>query len=135
ALDRARATVYVVDQRAMILKRLGPIQSRNRTNVMKLNPRFKQMIEDQERYIRRIDAAQETMTELAEDSGGAFWDPPDTDEFETACRSLIFDLGSEFVVAYTSERPIGDTRLHDLKVYPNRLGLRVRIRRGIYSRP
>ena len=135
ALDRARATVYIVDQRTMILKKLGPIQSGNRTNVMMLNPRFRQMIEDLERYIRTIDGAQQDMTELAENSGGAFWDPASETEFTNACRSLIHDLGSEYVVAYTSERTVGDTRLHDLKVYPNRLGLRVRVRRGIYSRP
>jgi VWFA-related protein len=135
AVDRARATVYVVDQRAMILARLKPIASKNRTNVMKLNPRFRQMVEDQERYIRTIDAAQETMKELAGSSGGAFWDPATADEFTEACRSLIFDMGSEYVIAYTSERPVGDTALHDLKVYPNRLGLKVRIRHGVYSNP
>jgi len=135
ALDRARATVYVVDQRAMIMGRLGPLQSKNRTNVMKLNPRFRQMVEAQERYIRMIEAAQTALADLAAGSGGEFWDPAGEPEFTEACRSLIFDMGSEYVVAYTSERPVGDTKLHDLKVYPNRLGLKVRIRHGIYSKP
>ena len=133
ALDRARTTVYVVDQRAMVMGRLGPLQSKNRTNVMQLNPRFRQMVEDQERYIRTIEAAKTTLADLAAGSGGEFWDPPSEAEFTDACRSLLFDIGSEYVVAYTSERPVGDTKLHDLKVYPNRLGLKVRIRSGIYS--
>jgi VWFA-related protein len=135
ALDRARATLYIVDQRTMIMTRLGPLQSKNRTNVMKLNPRFRQMVEDQERYIRTIEAAQTTLADLAAGSGGQFWDPPTELEFTDACRSLISDMGSEFVVAYTSERPVGDTKLHDLQVYPNRLGLKVRIRHGVYSKP
>jgi len=115
--------------------RLGPLQSKNRTNVMKLNPRFRQMVEAHERYIRTIEAAQTALADLAAGSGGEFWDPAGEPEFTEACRSLIFDMGSEYVVAYTSERPVGDTKLHDLKVYPNRLGLKVRIRHGIYSKP
>ena len=93
------------------------------------------MVDDQERYIRTIDAARETMKELADNSGGAFWDPANADEFTEARRSVIFDMGSEYVIAYTAERPVGDTALHDLKVYPNRLGLKVRIRHGVYSKP
>jgi hypothetical protein len=135
ALDQARATVYVIDQSRMILARMKPIESNNRTNVMKLNPRFRQMVQDQERYVRIVDAEQKTMKELADNSGGAFWDSSSADQFGQAGRSLVFEMGSEYVIAYTSERPVGDTTLHDLKVYPNRLGLRVRIRHGVYSKP
>jgi VWFA-related protein len=135
ALDRARATVYVVDQSPMILAQLKPHSSKDRFNVMKINPRFRQMVENQQRYMGIIEAEQKTMKDLAESSGGAFWDPANADEFKPASRSLISEMGSEYMVAYTSERPREDTALHDLKVYPNRLGLKVRVRRGVYSSP
>jgi VWFA-related protein len=134
ALDQARATVYVIDQSPMILARLKPIAS-DRGNVMKLNPRFRQMMENEQRYVAAIQAEEKTMQQLAESSGGAFWDPRTADEFNRAYRSLIFDMGSEYVIAYTSERPVDDHALHDLKIYPNRLGLKVRIRHGVYSKP
>jgi len=135
ALDRARATVYIVDQSPLILARLRPHACKDRFNVMKLNPRFRQMVENQQRYMAIIEAEQSTMKDLAESSGGAFWNPATADEFKQVSPSVIFDIGSEYIIAYTSERPIGDMALHELKVYPNRLGLRIRVRHGVYSNP
>jgi VWFA-related protein len=136
ALDRARATVYTIDQSSMIVKELKPaVTNKSPSNLLSLGlqPSYREMIADWQRYMGIIQEEEKTMKSLAEDSGGTFWDPGDAAEFRKDWGALISAMGSEYVVAYFSDREAGDTALHELKVYPSSPGLEVKARHGVYA--
>jgi VWFA-related protein len=126
ALDRARATVYVLAQNSIILQRARPKAfSRDintRTNVA-LDPAYRQMIVRMQHYTTMVESEGATLRSLAEDSGGIFWDPPTGERFQEAIGFLIGEIGSEYVISYLSERSRGDAGLHEVNIYPNRVGL------------
>lgn len=135
ALDRARVTVYIVDQSAMIVKAFKPVaSSKDLSNLLSLglDPKYREMVAEWQRYIVDIQDEERTMKNLAEDSGGEFWNPVDPAEFAKSTRALVSSIGSEYVLAYSTERERGDTSFHDLRVYPGRPGLSVKVRHGVY---
>jgi Ca-activated chloride channel family protein len=135
ALDRARATVYVVAQSSLILKDLKRLAFSHSPNVA-LNagtdPKYREFIANLRRYCTIVESEVATLKALAEDSGGAFWDPT-TDEFKNVSDQVISEIGSEYVVAYSTERSSKDQEFHSLNVYSSRVGLKVRARHGVYS--
>ena len=135
ALARARATVYIIDQSAMIVKDFKPVvYSKHPVDLLNMgvDQKYRQMIQEWRQYISDIENEVKTMNGLAEDSGGAFWNPADAEEFHRDWSSLISAIGSEYVIAYRSEREVGDKSLHELKIYPNRPGLTVSSRHAVY---
>jgi GTP cyclohydrolase III len=48
-------------------------------------------------------------------------------------NQLIEEIGSEYIIAYSSERQPQDTKFHQIKVYSIRTDLKVRVRSGIYA--
>jgi VWFA-related protein len=136
ALDRARATVYVIAQNSMILSGVRP-KAFNHDRISRLNiamdSAYRAMIVRMQHYATVIEDERATLEELAEASGGAFWDPPTIDSFNDDAGFMVGEIESEYIIAYLSERPANDTGPHDLKVFPNHVGLKVRARRSIYS--
>src|SRR5262249_46681779 len=101
ALDRARATVYVIAQNSMILKKAkGTAYSHDintRVNTA-LDPKYREMIVRMQHYATMVESEGATLRSLAEDSGGIFWDPPTVDRFQEAIGFLIGEIGSEYVI-------------------------------------
>jgi VWFA-related protein len=136
AIDRSRATVYCIDQSWLIRKDLGPVAHRKSLSELMsqgMDPKYREQVANERRYMEAIEAEEKTMQSLAEDTGGAFWNLGAANEFKPAETALITDIGSEYVVSYLSERKAGDAALHELKVYPSRMGLAIKSRRGVYS--
>ncbi len=78
-----------------------------------------------------IEAAHDTMNQIAEDTGGkAFYNRNDLD---AAIRSAIIDGSSYYDVAFVPQNYVADGRLHTLKVKAKRSGLQLRYRRGYFA--
>ena len=155
AMHRARATVYVFNHAAVLIREL-------RSQVF--NPlAFWEMIDPVVRkrylmlrqYVREMEAGEVNFRGLAEETGGAVWDPenriecvktaksgavdfvkpidPDgKTDCETIRKQIVSEIGTEYVVAYSSERKADDSAFHPIRVYSIRTDLKVRVRRGIY---
>jgi len=97
ALDRARATLYVIAQNSMILAGVKP-KAFNHDRVSRLNiamdPGYRALIVKMQHYAAVVEAERATLKDLAEASGGYFWDPPTIDSFNDAARFMISEIGS-----------------------------------------
>lgn len=137
ALDRSSATIYVLAQSSMIVKGLkhafsrGPMMGIN----VATDPKFRELIRNLQRYSTIVEGEIRTLKSLAEDSGGVFWDPESPDDFKEAYRNAISEIGSEYIVAYSSEWRPDDHGIHNLSIYSSRPGLKIRTRRRLYSTP
>lgn len=130
---RARATVYVVSQNEMLLRELKPRAFNVLSEYEMLDPQTRKRIERLRAYYRKLEAAEITLKGLAEETGGAMWNPANRLEFAKLSPQVGTELGTEYVFAYSTERQPDDTRFHAINVYPTRPGLQVRSRRGIYA--
>ncbi len=156
AMHRARATVYVVSQAAMLLHELKPKVEKPLPVIKRLDPVARKMHELLQRYVGELEAGQEPLQTLAEETGGKVWDFEQridcadsqnhyggamaepgqvihTIDCEEIRDQIIEEIGSEYVIAYSSERSPEDTKFHLIKVYSTRTDLKVRVRRGIYA--
>ncbi len=151
-LHRARATIYIVSQNALLIRQLkdkvsGPFAFYNM-----IDPQVRKRYESMRRYQKRLEAAQISLQGLAEETGGAMWDseervtcedqkPPiyekaDLKKITPTCASValnvIEELSTEFIIAYTSERKSDDKAFHSVKVFGTNSDVKIRTRRGIY---
>lgn len=133
ALHRARATVYVVSQNAMLLREIKPRAFNALSWYEMLDPGARKRIEKLRVYYRQLEAAEITLKGLAEETGGATWIPGTREEFGKLSTQITTEIGAEYIFAYSTERPPGDTRFHAISVYAAMPGLQVRSRRGIYA--
>ena len=133
ALHRARATVYVVSQNAMLLREIKPRAFNALSWYEMLDPGARKRIEKLRVYYRQLEAAEITLKGLAEETGGATWIPGTREEFGKLSPQITTEIGAEYIFAYSTERPPGDTRFHAISVYAAIPGLQVRARRGIYA--
>ena len=131
----ARATVYVVNQATILLKKIKP----DAYNVMSwyemIDPQKRKRIEAMRVYYRQLEAGAVTLKGLAEETGGAIWDPETLDAMKTLGESVLSEISTEYVIAYSSERPRDDKAFHPIKVFGARPDLLIRSRRGIYPGP
>lgn len=156
AMHHARATVYVVSQAAMLVHELKPKILKPPPIWLRIDIVVRQRYKIVKEYVGELEAAAESIHALAEETGGKIWDleqrihcaddstpfdePPaerrqrtETIDCETIKKEIIEEIGSEYIVAYSSERPSDDTKLHLTRVYSKRTDLQVRVRRGIYA--
>ncbi len=133
ALHRARATVYIVGQNEMLLRELKPRVFNPLSWYEMLDPQARKRIERLRAYYRKLEAAEVSLKGLAEETGGAIWNPGTRDEFARLSPQIVTEIGTEYVFAYSTERAPDDTRFHAINVYPAKPGLQVRSRRGIYA--
>ncbi|MCI0486537.1 MAG: VWA domain-containing protein [Blastocatellia bacterium] len=132
-IHKIRATVYIASHTAMIARRLKPRVFHPLAWFEMRDPRVRERYEEQRRYVRQLEAAETNLKGLAEETGGAMWNPETRDDFESLAARIIEEIGSEYVIAYSSERRPDDTSFHTIKVYVTRSEIKVRTRRGIYS--
>ena len=156
AMHRIRATLYVVNHAAMLVRELKPRVFNPLAFWEMLDPNVRKKYLYLRQYVRELEAGEANLRGLAEETGGAAWNPenridcsrndkhalegfgrprePDTRvDCETIRNQLIEEIGTEYVVAYSSERRPDDSQFHPIKVYSTRPDLKVRVRRGIYA--
>jgi VWFA-related protein len=155
AMHRARATVYIVTHAAMLIRELRPRVFHPLAWWEMLDPQVRKKYLFLRQYVRELEAGEITLRGLAEETGGAMWNPenridcrrsdnrggngtsnplkPDSQvECETIRNQIVREIGTEYVIAYSSEREPDDNRFHPVRVYVTRTDLKVRARRGIY---
>jgi Ca-activated chloride channel homolog len=71
---------------------------------------------------------------LAEATGGQVFQPTASRELSAIYQTILDELGSQYVLGYTSDNTLRDGRFRQITVELKRKGLRVRHRRG-YERP
>lgn len=156
ALHRARAIVYIVCQNARLLKELKPETHNPLSWYERLDPKARKRIDEQRRYYRQVQSAQAMLEGIAAGTGGLMVnlksrveckeakegiflknDGPKEDKAEFDCEtiknSIAAEIGSEIVIAYSSERRLEEEDFHLIKVFSTRVGTEVRARWGIYS--
>lgn len=132
-LHRARATVYIVSQNDILLHELKPRAFNKLSWYEMLDPQNRKRIEKLRAYYRQLEAAEITLKGLAEETGGAIWNPGTSEEFSKLSPRIITEIGTEYIFAYSTERAPDDKKFHAINVYATKPGLLVRTRRGIYA--
>jgi VWFA-related protein len=135
ALHRARATVYIASQIEVLLREIKPRAFNALSWYERLDPSGRKRIDQLRRYYRQLEAAEVSLRGLAEETGGMMWNPGTAEEFGKISNPMVAEIGTECVIAYSSQRPPADTSFHAVKVYGTRPDLFIRFRRGIYAGP
>jgi VWFA-related protein len=135
ALHRVRATVYVATQNEILLREIKPRAFNSLSWYERLDPQSRKRIDQLRRYYRQLEGAEASLRGLAEETGGAMLNPATREEFGKIGASMVAEIGTECVIAYSSSRPPDDTSFHAVKVYGTRPDLLIRFRRGIYANP
>jgi VWFA-related protein len=156
AMHQARATLYVVSQAAMLLAELKPKALRPLPIWQRLDRVARKQHQLLQQYVRELEADEKPLQRLVEETGGKIWDfdqpihcpkpqnrfsgtfaeprqPDKVVDCETVRNQLIEEIGSEYIISYSSERQPQDTKFHQIKVYSTRTDLQVRVRSGIYA--
>ncbi len=133
ALHRARATVYIVSQSAILLREIKPRAFNALSWYEMLDPQARKRIDRLRAYYKQLEAAEITLKGLAEETGGVMWNPGTREEFGRQSPQITTEMGTEYLFAYSTERQPDDTRFHAINVYTTVPGLQVRARRGIYA--
>ncbi len=131
-LHRARATLYAACQNAFVLKELKKIAHNPLAWYEMIDPKMRKRYNTMRKYVRQLEAAEVSLRGLVTETGGALWVPQTQEEYSALTPRIAEEIGSEYVVAYISEREPEDNGFHPVKVYVTRGELKVRTRRGVY---
>jgi VWFA-related protein len=133
ALHRARATVYIASQNEIIMSDIKPQAFNALSWYERLDPKARKRIDQLRKYYRQLEASEVQLKGIAEETGGMIWIPATRAEFEKLSLPIVAEIGTECVLAYSTERPPDDQSFHAIKVYGARPDLLIRFRRGIYA--
>lgn len=131
-LHRARATLYVACQNVFVLKELKKTAHNPLAWYEMLDPKVRKRYNTMRKYVRQLEAAEVSIKGLVTETGGAMWAPATREEYSGLTPRIVEEIGSEYVVAYISEREPEDAGFHPVKVYVTRGELKVRTRSGVY---
>jgi VWFA-related protein len=84
-------------------------------------------------YEADVKKGEQTLTELAEETGGIMFLPKTSDEMISEADKVAREIGSEYVVTYRPTRPLasaGGNEYRRVEVASRRVGLSLRSRRG-----
>lgn len=84
-------------------------------------------------YEMELKTSQETLTGLADETGGRIYLPKTGDEMLTQAKEAAREIGAEYVVTYRPKRPLAAAEQGEyrrIEVASRRVGLNVRSRRG-----
>ncbi|HSE97454.1 MAG TPA: VWA domain-containing protein [Blastocatellia bacterium] len=151
ALHRARATVYILSHSANILSEIKPRAYHPLSWYERLDPQARKRNAELRHYARLLESGDTMMNRLAEETGGAIWNPqtriecrhgdklfsyekdaPPLLDCDDITKRIIEEIGTEYIVAYLSTRKIGDTDFHPVRVLVTRRDLKARTRQGVY---
>jgi VWFA-related protein len=133
AMHKVRATLYIASHTSMLINELRPRVFNRLAWYEMLDPGVRERYKYLRSYVHDLEAAEIVLKGLAEETGGAIWAPSKLDDFKSVSSSMIDEIGTEYVVAYSSERQPDDTAFHAVKVFTIRTDLKVRTRRGLYA--
>jgi hypothetical protein len=154
ALHRARATVYVVNENAIIIKELRERVFHKLAWYEMLDPKVRKRYELMRNYVKQLEAAEYTLKNMAEETGGLVWNSDKRIEYKKSGKpkppgfieekdrpvlasmlagKVVEEMGTEFLVAYSSDRKGNDKDFHPVKVFVTRPEIKVRARRGVYA--
>lgn len=133
ALHRARATLYVAGQNEILLKDIKSEAFNALSWYERLDPMQRKKIDRLRRYYHQLEAAVLSLKGLAEETGGVAWLPETREAFTTMSNRMVEEIGTECVIAYSTERTADDASFHAIKVYGTRTDISIRFRRGIYA--
>ncbi|MFY9607968.1 MAG: VWA domain-containing protein [Blastocatellia bacterium] len=133
ALHRARAIVYAACPNEILLSAIKPTAYNAMSWYELLDPSTRKRIQTLRTYYHQLEAGEVTLKGLAEETGGVCWAPATQDELKSLGAEIVREIGTEYVIAYSSERPSDDEAFHPVKVYTTQPGVQVQSRRGIYS--
>jgi VWFA-related protein len=133
ALHRARATVYVAGQNEILLKAIKPEAYNALSWYERLDPLQRKKIDRLRRYYRQLEASELSLKGLAEETGGMAWMPESRDVFTGMSNRIVEEIGTECVIAYSTERAADDASFHAIRVYGTRADISIRYRRGLYA--
>ncbi|HJQ26501.1 MAG TPA: VWA domain-containing protein [Blastocatellia bacterium] len=133
ALHRARATVYVAGQNEILLKLIKPEAFNALSWYERLDPLQRKKIDRLRRYYRQLEASELSLKGLAEETGGMAWMPASREAFTGMSNRMVEEIGTECVIAYSTERAADDAAFHSIKVYGTRADISIRFRRGLYA--
>ena len=132
-LHRVRATFYVAGHNRMLLGELRPIAFNKLAWFEMIDPQVRKRYNFMRRYAKQLEAAEVVLEGLAQETGGAIWNPEKREDFTSLTPEIVEEIGTEYVVAYSSERNPRDGEFHTVKVFVTRRDLKVRSRRGVYA--
>jgi hypothetical protein len=81
--------------------------------------------------------SQQSLTALAEETGGTIFLPKTSEEMISEADKVARDIGAEYVVTYRPTRPLASARPGEyrrIEVASRRVGLSLRSRRGYVAR-
>ena len=133
SLHRARATLFIANQAGFMLTDLKPRAHHALDWYEMIDPKVKKRIHYLRSYEMKLDTGRAALADLVEETGGAMWDPPNTGEFADLNKFIIEEIGTEWMISYSTERPANDTEPHTINVSSKRPGLTLRVRRKVYS--
>jgi hypothetical protein len=133
ALHRARATVYVVSLAAVVLEEIKPRAYNSLSWYEMLDPRKRALIQKLRAYASRMKAGEIALNRFVEETGGALWNPPTFDDLMKINYRVLEEIGTEYLIAYSSDRKPDDKEFHLVRVFPTSRNLVVRARRGVYA--
>ena len=133
AMHRARATLYVAGQNEILRKAIKPVAFNALSWYERLDPLQRRKIDKLRHYYQQLEASELSLKGLAEETGGTAWLPETREGFTGMSSRIIEEIGTECVLAYSTERAGNDTSFHAIKVYGTRADISVRFRRGIYA--
>ncbi|MCU1268266.1 MAG: hypothetical protein JWM21_4584 [Acidobacteria bacterium] len=102
---------------------------------IRFDPAMRRMRKAYEADVKR---GEQTLTELAEETGGIMFLPKTSDEMVSEADKVAREIGSEYVVTYRPTRPLasaGANEYRRVEVASRRVGLSLRSRRGYVVGP
>ncbi|HEU4388519.1 MAG TPA: VWA domain-containing protein [Blastocatellia bacterium] len=133
AVNRVRATVYIVSQAAMLLADLKPVAYNKFSWYEMLDPARRRKIMMLRAYLAQLESFEPNLQRLAEETGGFLWSPASRDEFKSLAGEVTSEISLECLIAYVSQRKPNDNDFHSVAVSTRLPGVTVRVRRGVYA--
>jgi VWFA-related protein len=84
-------------------------------------------------YETDVKRSQQTLTNLADETGGTIFLPKNDDEMLSEADKVTRDIGSDYVITYRPTRPLAEARPNEyrrVQVASRRVGLTLRSRKG-----
>lgn len=88
-------------------------------------------------YESEVKKSQQSLTLLAEETGGTIFLPKNEDEMMGEAENVARDIGSEYVITYRPTRPLADAAVDEyrrVEIAARRVGLTLRSRRGYVAK-
>ncbi len=98
-----------------------------------MNTSLSKRLTELRRFLAQLDGESVLLGDLAKESGGEFFLPPNYEDLIASPARLHREIGAQYSLAFVTERDPSFDETHEVRVLPARRGLSVRARRTYYS--